>query len=272
MQPIRRGAALLKTPDLPDIRPRLGNVRPHLTTGVPASCACDGSIGLSCGPVDSPGYQLANAYAAVLGAAQRELRVKTPSDKTLGLIESLSRQSVDPTPSLDPLYIKAIAERELFESFVDETTAVRSPAAGGADRIDLIAVRDRLYVENRNLFLVHAWRPSVREGQLADISIRVTEHERRGSWPKSGQASTDRPITDGLVEKVEYYLGSSFERAFLKRDAAAGFRLDVSAYGPTLCIARVHFTDGNPSVTLYRYLDFVVSERAAIGVREEDGD
>lgn len=162
----------------------------------------------------SPGYRLANAYAAVLGAAQRELRVKTLSDKTLGLIESMSRQSAESTPSLDPLYIKATTERPLFESFTDESTITGSLTAPEADRLNLLATRDRLYVENRNLFLVHAWRPSAHKGQLADISIRLVEHERRGDWPRAGQASQDRPLTDGLVERAEYYLGPSFRRAF----------------------------------------------------------
>jgi hypothetical protein len=208
----------------------------------------------------SPGYRLANAYAAVLGAAQRELRVKTLSDKTLGLIESLARQPAEQAPNLDPLYIKAIAESRLFESFVDEAAAIRSPVAGKGDRAELLAVRDRLYVENRNLFLIHAWRPSTREGQIADITIRVIEHGEKGFWPNASQVTTERPATKGLVEKVEYYLGRSFRPAFVKYDATTDFRLDVAAYGPTLCVARVHFTDAKPPVTLYRYLDFVNPE------------
>jgi hypothetical protein len=83
---------------------------------------------------------------------------------------------------------------------------------------------------------IHTWRPSTQKGQVADISIRLTEHVRRG--PEAGQASTERPLADGLVEKVEYDLGSSF-RTFEKHNAEASFRLDISAYGPTMCMAKV---------------------------------
>ena len=120
-------------------------------------------------------------------------------------------------------------------------------------------VWNRQYVENRNLFLVHAWRPSAKPNQVADISIRVVEHLRRD------QITPERPITDGLIEKVEYYLGASFGRTFTRRDVATGFRLDVSAFGPTLCVAWVRFTDGKPPVALFRYLDFVVPTETAPG-------
>jgi hypothetical protein len=208
----------------------------------------------------SAGEQLATAYASVLGVAQRELRVRRLSDKTLSSIESLSGQSAEPAFPADPLYIKAVAEQRLFENFSDDRpVSSETPGPVHADRT-IEAIRNRQYVENRNLFLVHAWRPSTKPNQLADISIRVVEHVRRGSGLRADQASADRPITDGLIENVEYYLGASFRRSFTRTDVATGFRLDVSAFGPTLCVASVSFTDGTPPVTLFRYLDFIVPE------------
>jgi hypothetical protein len=211
-------------------------------------------------PERPKGDHLAAAYAAVLGVAQRELRVKTLSDRTLSSIESLSASPSVPANSVDPLYIKVLAERPLFEDFSDEGRVSTSVPNAGDQSGTIATARNRLYIENRNLFLVHVWRPSSHPKQVADVSIRILEHERRGSWPRSEQASAERPLTDGLIDKVEYYLGSSFMRAFVKRDAATAFRLDISAFGPTLCVAWVHFKDGKPPLTLYRYLDFIAPE------------
>ena len=65
------------------------------------------------------------------------------------------------------------------------------------------------------------------------------------------------PISDGEVQRVDYYLGRSFfgGQAVAKTNAADGFRLDVAAWGTTDCVARVYFTDGT-TVDIDRYLDF----------------
>jgi len=231
-------------------------------------------------PAKSIRLELSTGYAAVLGAAQRELRVKTLSGKTLSLIESLARTPPDQGPGSDPLYVKVVAERRIFEGFHDES-ATSGPGGPASGRDDLRTDRNGIYAGNSNLFIVHVWRPSRLPGQVADISIRLAEHERHGRSPRDGQASQERPLTDGIVERVEYYLGSSFRRTFDKHDAGNNFRLDISAYGPTLCVARVHFTDGRRPVTLQRYLDFVAPEpgqgqgsvrvEAARGEVDEDG-
>jgi len=59
------------------------------------------------------------------------------------------------------------------------------------------------------------------------------------------------------VERVEYHLGPKFfTRPMVKRNAREKFKLDVSAYGPMLCLARV-FIQGRPSpIDLERYIDF----------------
>ncbi|MEV6300001.1 pYEATS domain-containing protein [Actinoplanes sp. NPDC051861] len=205
------------------------------------------------------GKLLAEAYATVVGTAQRELRVKTLSDRTLSSIESLStRPSLVPVGT-DPMYIKATVEKPFFRGFTDES------GTGSQPDKSIAAARDRVYVDNRNLFLTHVWRPSEKPGQVADISIRLAEHQRHGGWPAAGRASTDQPLSDGLVERVEYYLGSSFRRVFVRHEAANGFRLNISAYGPTLCIALVHFTDRPKPLQLQRYLDFIEPEPPAGG-------
>lgn len=201
--------------------------------------------------------KLAESYSLVLGAARQSIHVKELTTDTLHLIESQGR-NLEPEVVADPLYVRLVAERSVFDNFADESSQAASMAKSAPKREAEILrdQRDRLYVENRNLFLIHTWRPSTRKGQVADISIRLTEHVRRG--PKAGQASTERPLVDGLVEKVEYDLGSSF-RTFEKHNAEANFKLDISAYGPTMCFAKVYFTDNYPPITLYRYLDFIVN-------------
>jgi len=59
------------------------------------------------------------------------------------------------------------------------------------------------------------------------------------------------------VKCVEYELGRRFfPEPVVKTDAADGFRLDLSAYAPVLCVARVQFTTDREPLDLYRYLDF----------------
>lgn len=105
-------------------------------------------------------------------------------------------------------------------------------------------MRVRIYQDNEGLFLIHKWRPSTVPGQVADISIMLTQH-------KNG------PLTRQEVESVEYQLGSMFfvERV-IKTNASDNFRLDVSAYAPMLCLAKVTFITGRPPLYLTRYIDF----------------
>lgn len=100
------------------------------------------------------------------------------------------------------------------------------------------------YKMNRGLFLVHDWRPSQEPGQIADVVISLAQHG-------------EGPLTQGTVKSVEYHLGPKFfKRTVVKTESGNNFRLEVSAYGPMLCLARVHFDDGSPSLDLQRYIDF----------------
>lgn len=99
------------------------------------------------------------------------------------------------------------------------------------------------YESNRGLFLVHTWRPSLTPGQIADIVIMLQQH-REGH------------LTEGNVESVEYHLGPMFHHEILKTNKKDNFRLEVSAYGPLLCLAKVNFSDGTPPLELERYINF----------------
>lgn len=100
------------------------------------------------------------------------------------------------------------------------------------------------YQQNQGLFLVHTWRPSRTPGQVADIAISLHQHD-------------EGPLSKGKVKSVEYHLGPRFfDHPVIKTNAKQNFRLDVSAYGPMLCLARVNFTDGKSPLELERYINF----------------
>ena len=112
------------------------------------------------------------------------------------------------------------------------------------------------YEDNQGLFLGHYWRPSEEEGQIADIRIQLRDHLRPDGRPT--------PLQAGTVESVTYQLGPKFSREpITERDSEDNFALDVSAYGPMLCLAEVHFNDGAEDLLLSRYIDFPDDLQAA---------
>lgn len=104
--------------------------------------------------------------------------------------------------------------------------------------------RVSIYEHNRGLFLAHTWQPSSKPGQVADVVIYLRQHG-------------EGPMTRGIVKTVEYHLGPKFSnRTIVQTNEEESFRLEVSAYGPMVCLARVNFEDGSPSIDLERYIDF----------------
>ena len=110
--------------------------------------------------------------------------------------------------------------------------------------IGLEEKRISIYNENKGLFLVHSWRPSKQPNQIADISIYLTQHN-------------NGPLNQGIIRSVEYSLGPKFfSHPIVKKNINDNFRLNISAYGPVLCLAKVNFTDNTPSISIYRYINF----------------
>ncbi len=104
--------------------------------------------------------------------------------------------------------------------------------------------RIKSYENNKGLFLVHTWRPSFTPGQVADIVIWLQQHG-------------EGPLSEGSVEKVEYQLGDKFfSSPKVKTNLSESFRLEVSAYGPMLCVARVHIKGDTTPIILERYVNF----------------
>lgn len=156
----------------------------------------------------------------------------------------------------DPYYADYLKRQEVeFKNFRPEnvqtsyfkdTSAPPPPAVSRlmTDADYLERQRIKRYENNAGLFLVHTWRPSLTPGQVADIAIRLHQHG-------------DGPLKEGKVKSVEYELGPKFfHHPVIKTNAADAFRLDVSAYGPMLCLAKVHFKDGQAPLLLERYIDF----------------
>ena len=113
---------------------------------------------------------------------------------------------------------------------------------------DLEDQRIQKYEKQQGLFLVHRWRPSLTPGQIADIVIWLHQHG-------------DGPLTRGEVEKVEYELGRKFfDEPQVKTNPKDLFKLELSAYGPMLCLARVFICGQSEPITLERYVNFEVEE------------
>jgi hypothetical protein len=139
------------------------------------------------------------------------------------------------------------ATRAEFEGFQPDVT--QHPPSQSEERSELDALRVEEYERNRGLFLSHLWRPSEKQGQVADIIIRLEEH--RDTSTRSSL------LAEGVVESVRYELGRKFfKEPPIKRNPDNGFALEVSAYRPMLCRAEVEFNDGHPPIHLSRYIDF----------------
>ena len=116
------------------------------------------------------------------------------------------------------------------------------------------AARDDQYNRTRSLMLVHRIRPSEKKGQAFDISIFLVR--------KTSKDNKTARFND--VDYVEYYLGRWFGdkpngSRYVVRTSENGFAMTTSAFGSPLCIAKIHFHDGEV-VETYRYLDFEMQE------------
>jgi hypothetical protein len=101
--------------------------------------------------------------------------------------------------------------------------------------------------------LVHRVVVSNKPDQLYDILIYLTPH------PPSNATLVG-------VTKVEYYFGKSWGQSiFTSVDRARGFAISTSAYGPFMCTAEIHFSDGDVAIVA-RYIDF---EMGGLGAQPE---
>jgi hypothetical protein len=132
-----------------------------------------------------------------------------------------------------------------FSGFAPENLPVggvsKTSLTSGSQNLE--SLRIERYKEYRGVFLVHSWRPSLQPGQVADIVIWLQQHG-------------EGPVSEALVDHVEYSLGPMFfQSPVVKSNHDESFRLEVSAYAPMLCLARVCLKDGGRFV-LERYVNF----------------
>lgn len=107
--------------------------------------------------------------------------------------------------------------------------------------------RARRYQESAGWMLVHRYRASDIQDQDYDISVYLVEKK----WKDKNDAWTSKE-----VECVRYAVGEMWPGSpFIVVDPENGFELKLSAYGPFLCIAEIHFKDGC-SCRLERFIDF----------------
>lgn len=136
---------------------------------------------------------------------------------------------------------------ELFRGFEAENTMASSASTPNEQQLDETweereRRRVKQYEKQEGLFLVHSWRPSDRQGWV-DIVIWLHQHG-------------EGPLSEGLIERVEYHLGPKFfTHPVIKYNSSENFRLEVSAYGPMLCLARVFVKGKNDPIDLERYID-----------------
>ena len=105
--------------------------------------------------------------------------------------------------------------------------------------------RANYYVPNRDLFLVHTVSPSNDPDELYDIRIFIVPH---------------KSATLTSVQRVEYYFGKYWhDRIFVATNRSTGFLVSTSAYGPFVCTAELHFSDGEVAM-LSRYIDFEMGQ------------
>ncbi len=150
----------------------------------------------------------------------------------------------------DPYYAEWLKRKEqAFADFTPENLSPRNlllAPLGVANEPPADFERRRIerYEQNRGLFLVHEWRPSTVKGQVADIVIWLHQHG-------------EGPLSEGQVEKVQYQLGPKFfESPVDKCNARDSFKIEVSAYGPMLCLAKVFIKGELAPVELERYINF----------------
>lgn len=107
--------------------------------------------------------------------------------------------------------------------------------------------RAKRYEESGGWMLVHRYRASDAPEQEYDISVYLVEK----TWKTKSPTYTPKQI-----DYVRYAVGEMwFGSPFTVTDADNGFELDLSAYGPFLCIAEVYFKDGG-TCRLERFIDF----------------
>lgn len=194
----------------------------------------------------------------VIGCYRRQIgdllgRLKTLGSKGLEFEPTAAGQVVKVEPH--PEGPRAKEGRKLQEAataavsqVIETATTVESTAQKHIAPLSA-AGWEAIYLENRNIFLVHEFRPSSIKAHWYDIYIYL---------------SNDPTQTNNLplVEKAEFYLGPdwSLDPFVVFPGQTERIGIETKAWGEILCTCRVTFKDesnGKPKVIhLNRWIDF----------------
>jgi hypothetical protein len=126
----------------------------------------------------------------------------------------------------------------------DATNIVASRPFNSADKA-ISKEREAEYRRTRQIEIVHRISPSEVDGQLYDIVVYAIAHR-------------DASLLG--LQRVDYYLARPWgERVYFSEDRARAFAIRTCAYGPLLCLARLHFNDGE-AANVFRYIDFEMGD------------
>jgi len=192
------------------------------------------------------------AAVRTLAVVLRSAKVFGVELSTAGLFE-LFRSHEPANATLAPAEAQrdeAAAAPMGFEEFPEAPESAVDPGAmppyDGAGRPVWTHERERIYGQNRDLFLVHSIKPSRRQNQRYDVFVYL--------------AGVHGVQPSDVVDQAEFFLGRFWgNQVFSVRNPGVGgtIGLRTSAYGPALCICRVTFKDAaRPPIVLHRLLDF----------------
>jgi hypothetical protein len=123
----------------------------------------------------------------------------------------------------------------------------RPPSWSPATTEEWSKLRDGMYANSRGFFVVHTLSPSNTPGQLFDINIYLLRHQSQDFSP---------------IAAAEFFFGKYWHNRVFRVENEGGGPVGIgtAAYGPFLCVCRLHFTDGTNTI-LHRYIDFEAGRR-----------
>jgi hypothetical protein len=132
---------------------------------------------------------------------------------------------------------------------------------GLSSKTDIVSIRDfrhQVYLDQRNVFIVHEARP-IDDENLSSFGLEAQLNQNY--WEV--RIELDRHITRQRkefkdiedIESVEYYFGDAWgKRSFVSNDRSGFFAMKTFAYAPFLCAAEITFSD-QTKVKSFRYVD-----------------
>lgn len=113
--------------------------------------------------------------------------------------------------------------------------------ASGSEADTWAVERNKIYEQNRGLFLAHVISPSAKPKQKYDIFIYLVRYK-----------TTE--LSD--IDHAEFFFGHMWgNEVFKEKEKNGMIGVSTSAYGPFLCTCQVHMKDGK-IIKLNRYIDF----------------